>query len=145
MPLSPVQTDVSALSPTHGGRPNVLAFRLYYGGSSGDLPLIERFEIGGQNSVRGAEETAQSGDEALLFNAEWRFPVAGDFGGAVFFDTGTAALPGESLDLGNMVSTIGLGVRYRINFFGQAPLRLDYGFDLDTHQSQIVFGFGQLF
>jgi outer membrane protein insertion porin family len=123
----------------------VIAFRLFYGGSTGDLPLIERYEIGGQNSVRGTEETAQSGDQAVLFNSEYRFPLGGNLGGAVFFDAGTAALPGDSINLDNMVKTIGIGVRYRISFFGIAPLRLDYGYDLDTNEGQIVFGFGQLF
>jgi outer membrane protein insertion porin family len=145
LPLSKVEEDVSNLSPSRSAQANVVAFRLFYGGSSGDLPLIERYEIGGQNSVRGTEETAQSGDQAILFNSEYRFPLGGNLGGAVFFDAGTAALPGDSINLDNMVKTIGIGVRYRISFFGIAPLRLDYGYDLDTNEGQIVFGFGQLF
>jgi len=145
LPLTVTNEEISELSPTRQRRNQVLAFRLLYGTSTGDLPLIERYKIGGQDSVRGTDETAQSGDQAILFNTEYRFPLGGNLGGAVFFDTGTAALPGESLDFGNMVSTVGLGVRYRIAFFGIAPLRLDYGYDLDTHEGQIVFGFGHLF
>jgi len=145
IPLSKMEKEVSALSPSRAKQPHVLAFRVFYGGSTGDLPLIERYEIGGQNSVRGAQETAQSGDEAFLFNVEYRFPLGGNLGGAVFFDTGTAALPGEGLDFGNLVSTIGFGIRYRIAYFGVAPIRLDYGYDFERREGQIVFGFGQLF
>jgi len=144
-PLNPASEDISELSPTRERRNHVLAMRAFYGTSTGDLPLIERFEIGGQNTVRGTQETAQSGNEAVLFNIEYRFPVGGNLGGAVFYDTGAAALPGESLDFSNRVSTVGIGIRYKIAFFGIAPLRLDYGYDLDNDEGQIVFGFGQLF
>jgi outer membrane protein insertion porin family len=143
--LSGGTEDISDLSPNRFRENHVLAVRILYGGSTGDLPLIERFEMGGQYTVRGTEETAQSGDTALLFNSEYRFPVGGNLSGAVFFDAGTAAPPGEGLDFGNMLTTVGIGVRYRIPFFGIAPIRLDYGWDLDEGKGRIVFGFGQLF
>jgi outer membrane protein insertion porin family len=145
LPLNQPAEDISDLSPTTGRMNHVFATRVLYGTASGDLPLIERFEIGGQNSVRGAIETAQAGNEALLFNAEYRFPLGGNLGGAIFFDSGTAAEPGTNLDFGNFIYTVGLGVRYRIPFFGVAPLRLDYGYDFDEKEGRIVFGFGQLF
>lgn len=144
-PLSSPPQDVSDLSPRQFHSSHVLAFRVLYGGSTGDLPIFERFEIGGQNSVRGTKETAQSGDTAILFNGEYRFPLGGNLGGAVFFDAGTAAEPGSSLNFSNLLTTVGLGVRYRISFFGVAPIRLDYGFDFGNNDSQIVFGFGHLF
>jgi len=145
IPLNPIEEDITELSPTRHRKQHVLAWRVLYGTASGDLPLIERFSIGGQNSVRGTSETAQAGDEAFLVNTEYRFPLGGNLGGAVFFDTGTAAEPGTSLDFGNLVSTVGIGIRYRIAFFGIAPLRLDYGYDLDEQEGRIVFGFGHLF
>ena len=144
-PLTRVEEDVSELSPRKYRRNHVLAFRIMYGGSAGDLPLIERFEIGGQYSVRGTTETAQSGDKVLLLNTEYRFPLGGNLSGALFFDAGTAAAPGTGLDLDNLIYTVGIGVRYRISFFGIAPLRLDYGYDLQEDEGRIVFGFGQLF
>jgi outer membrane protein insertion porin family len=144
-PLGSDQQNIEELSPTHDRSVNVLATRLFYGTSSGDLPLIERFKVGGQYSVRGTKETSQSGPEALIFNAEYRFPLGGNLGGAIFFDAGTAAELGSNLSLDNMLSTVGIGIRYRIAFFGIAPIRLDYGYDLDSGEGQIVFGFGQLF
>ena len=144
-PLGSTDEDITELSPTHNRSVHVIATRLFYGTSSGDLPLIERFKIGGQYSVRGTKETAQSGPEAMLFNIEYRFPLGGNLGGAVFFDTGTAADLGSHLSFDNMISTVGIGIRYRVAFFGIAPIRLDYGYDLDQNEGQIVFGFGQLF
>lgn len=145
LPLTEVEPDVGELSPQRGKPPHVFAFRVLYRGSSGELPLIERYEIGGQYTVRGTDETAQSGDRAFLFNTEYRFPLGGKLGGALFFDAGTAAAPGSPLNWGDMISTIGIGVRYRIPFFGVAPIRLDYGYDLATKNGEIVFGIGQLF
>ena len=145
VPLSKVEQNVTNLSPLHGEHAQVLALRAYYGGSSGRLPLIERFEVGGQNSVRGADEAEQSGDQAVIFNGEYRFPLGGNLGRRGIFDSGTAAEPGTQLDFGNLISSIGLGIRYRIAFFGIAPLRLDYGYDLNTRVGRVVFGFGQLF
>ncbi len=145
LPLTRHEEDISDLSPSRHRQNHVLAFRALYGGSTGDLPLIERYEVGGQYSVRGTRETAQSGDRMFLVNTEYRFPLGGNLGGALFFDAGTAAPPGEGFDFGNMLHTIGIGVRYRISFFGIAPIRLDYGYDLEEQEGQIVFGFGHLF
>lgn len=144
-PFNAPQEDISDLSPTRHRRVHVFATRLFYGTSTGDLPLFERFKIGGQYTVRGTSETVQSGPEAILFNAEYRFPLGGNLGGAIFYDAGTAADLGESLSFSNMISTVGIGIRYRIAFFGIAPIRLDYGYDLEENEGQIVFGFGQLF
>ncbi|MBU1024152.1 BamA/TamA family outer membrane protein, partial [bacterium] len=80
-----------------------------------------------------------------LMNAELRFPIITNLSGAAFVDSGTAAPLSGELDFGNLVTSIGLGIRYRIPFFGIAPLRLDYGWDIDAGTGRISFGFGQLF
>ncbi|HDS29957.1 MAG TPA: hypothetical protein ENN67_02815, partial [Firmicutes bacterium] len=48
--LSGGPEDISQLSPVAYRQNHVLAVRVLYGGSTGDLPLIERFKIGGQYS-----------------------------------------------------------------------------------------------
>ncbi|MEO7992762.1 MAG: BamA/TamA family outer membrane protein [bacterium] len=125
--------------------PTVLALRILAGGTYGNLSLLDRFELGGSNSIRGLDFAAQTGDKSVLANLEYRFPVMEDMSGAVFLDAGTAASPGDSLDFGNLLTSIGLGIRYRIPFLGAAPLRIDYGYDLDGGDAQVVLGFGQLF
>ncbi len=124
---------------------HVVAFRILGGGSTGDLGLMDRFEVGGAYSLRGSKIAAQTGDKAVLFNAEYRFPIMSNLSAAVFFDTGTASPPGQSLDFGNLINCVGGGIRYHIPFFGVAPIRLEYGFDLTNSEGQFVFGFGQLF
>jgi outer membrane protein insertion porin family len=124
---------------------HVVAFRILGGGSTGDLGLMDRFEVGGAYSLRGSKIAAQTGDKALMFNAEYRFPIMANLSAAVFFDTGTASPPGQSLNFDNLINCVGGGIRYHIPFFGVAPIRLEYGFDLTNGEGQFVFGFGQLF
>lgn len=67
------------------------------------------------------------GSGLLLVNAEYRFPIAGTFGGAVFADIGnvyaTDTIRWEQLRYG-----VGLGLRY-LSPIG--PLRFDFGYKLD--------------
>ena len=67
------------------------------------------------------------GSGLLLVNAEYRFPIAGTFGGAVFADVGnvyaTDTIKWEQLRYG-----VGVGLRY-ISPIG--PLRFDFGYKLD--------------
>jgi outer membrane protein insertion porin family len=67
------------------------------------------------------------GSGLLLLNAEYRFPIAGTFGGAVFADVGnvyaTDTIRWEQLRYG-----VGLGLRY-LSPIG--PLRFDFGYKLD--------------
>ncbi|MEA2491283.1 MAG: translocation and assembly module TamB [Acidobacteriota bacterium] len=67
------------------------------------------------------------GSGLLLVNAEYRFPIAGTFGGAVFADIGnvyaTDTIRFEQLRYG-----VGVGLRY-ISPIG--PLRFDFGYKLD--------------
>jgi outer membrane protein insertion porin family len=124
---------------------HVLAFRVLGGAASGDLGLMDRFEVGGAYSLRGTDVAAQTGDKAFIFNAEYRFPIMSNLSAAVFFDTGTASPPGQSLDFNNLINCVGGGIRYHIPFFGVAPIRLEYGFDMTNSEGRFVFGFGQLF
>ncbi len=137
--------DELSLSPTAFRPYHVLAFRLMAGGSEGDLSIMDRFELGGDMSLRGSDVAVQTGNKAVLFNAEYRFPVMNNLSGAVFFDSGTASPPGRKLEFDNLVNCVGAGIRYRIPFFGVAPIRIEYGYDMTNQQGQFVFGFGQLF
>lgn len=126
-------------------RPHVFAARLMVGGTLGNLGLLDRFELGGVSTIRGLEFSTQSGDKVVLANFEYRFPLVNDLSGAVFLDAGTAAQPGNSLDFGEMLAAVGFGIRYRIPFLGAAPLRIDWGYDIENGDSQVVLGFGQMF
>ena len=115
------------------------------GGS--DLPLFERYFLGGINSIRGFTERSlgprsgsncdtngqnckstevTGGDKAAVFNAEVAFPVMEQYGlrGVVFFDVGNSF---NSFDFNDMRRSIGFGGRWMSPF---GPLRVDLGFPI---------------
>ncbi|HET8563122.1 MAG TPA: BamA/TamA family outer membrane protein, partial [Candidatus Binatia bacterium] len=104
-----------------------------------DLPLFERYFLGGINSVRGFAERSLGpkdgndvvgGDKQAVFNAELMFPVAEQYGlrGLAFFDMGQAFKGADSFSFGDFRRSVGVGARW-LSPFG--PLRLELGFPLN--------------
>ena len=127
-----------------------------------DLPLFERYFLGGINSIRGFAErslgprspsnctttegvtTCKStevtgGDKAVVFNAEVAFPVMEQYGlrGVVFFDVGNSF---DTFAFNDMRRSIGFGGRWMSPF---GPLRVDLGFPISKKSSDetSVLGF----
>ncbi len=106
-----------------------------------EIPVFERFYLGGINSLRGLREIGPvdsngdriGGETMLNFNAEVVFPLFKDAGikGVVFFDTGNAWNSGYYLD--DMRRTAGLGVRW---YSPIGPLRLEWGYVLDKKEGE---------
>jgi outer membrane protein insertion porin family len=163
-----IKTDVSGRwhypllkDPNWGGN-YVLALggQLGYGigfasrNSNNDLPLFERYFLGGINSVRGfaerslgprepscvTDKTASpptvtchgsdvvGGDAAAVLNTELLFPIMEQYGvrGVAFFDLGNAFSNGFSF--GDLRRSVGAGVRWMSPF---GPLRVELGFPLN--------------
>ncbi|MFQ5667383.1 MAG: outer membrane protein assembly factor BamA [Candidatus Binatia bacterium] len=132
------------------------------------VPIRERFFLGGRSTVRGFGENAigpegsqivdalgrvvdrggdpLGGDLVLNANAELRFPLLYGFGGAVFADGGGVYLQDRSLRADDFRRSTGLGLRY-VTPVG--PVRLDYGFKLDRRSGESVgevhFSIGTIF
>lgn len=122
-----------------------------------DLPLYERFYVGGIYTVRGLgfgeagprdvnTGEAIGGTEELIFNMEYIFPIISDvrLKGVLFFDAGNTY---ESFkNFGNLRYTTGLGVRW-ISPIG--PVRIEWGYNLDRKpdesSSRFEFAFGTFF
>jgi len=136
-------------NPRWGGGAYVLGLRGALGLSavferpndSDSLPLGQRY-FPGNPSVRGYEprslgpkdlETGNviGGDKQLITSIELRFPLLKKFGlnGVTFFDSGQAFRQSESIDIGEMRRSAGVGVRW-VSPFG--PLALDFGFALNS-------------
>ena len=125
-------------------------------GNSSQVPYSEQFYVGGANSIRAftvrsigpgsyrvPEETAngyfdQTGTFKFEMNAEYRFPLYGSLGGALFVDAGNVWLlkddaerPGGTLTgsrfLKDLALGTGLGVRFDI---GMIVVRGDLGIGL---------------
>ena len=119
-----------------------------------DLPLFERYFLGGINSVRGFADRSLGprepscvtdnstnpatvtchgsdvigGDTAAVMNAELLFPIMEQYGvrGVAFFDMGNAFANG--INFGDMRRSVGAGVRWMSPF---GPLRVELGFALN--------------
>ncbi len=130
----------------------VLAFRARVGlvqsyGSAGDVPIVARFTSGGPNLMRGyytrqlspviyaCTQVAGStkvgscnylpvgGDGLIDGSTELRFPLGGNFGGAVFLDFGNVAVKkADAINLANLQYAVGGGIRYKTIF---GPVRID--------------------
>lgn len=135
-----------------------ISLRGRYGYATGlggeDLPLYERFYVGGIYTIRGLDfgeagpeddtGTSIGGTEKLIFNADFIFPILPSIKlkGVVFFDAGGAYE--ERLD--RVWTTAGAGVRW-ISPIG--PIRLEWGKNLDPDVGETVskweFAFGAFF
>ncbi len=126
-----------------------------------DLPLFERYFLGGINSVRGFQERSIAprvpsgcnssgvdctstevigGDKAVVVNTELLFPIMESYGvrGVAFFDMGNAF--SDSLNFGDFRRSVGAGVRWMSPF---GPLRVELGFPINKkpHDETSVLGF----
>lgn len=108
-----------------------------------DLPASERFFAGGDTTVRGfaldqlgtpatidKEGFPIGGNALVIFNAELRVPVAGGLGVVGFFDTGNVFARATDVDLKDLRSAVGFGVRYKSPV---GPIRVDLGFKVRRH------------
>ncbi len=131
-------------------------------GSSADVPIYERFYVGGADTVRGykyrGEIGSDNGGKAMsYFNAEYKFPIAQEknktiLEGAFFADMGGDwDNPGDfTMQIGqsknDMKSGVGFGIRFTTPVF---PLRLDWGYGLNHNPgeelSQFYFTIGNVF
>ena len=131
-----------------------------------DLPQSERFYAGGDTTIRGfaldrvgtrhipsdptdtlTEDLLPIGGNGLvIFNAELRAPVRGGLGVVGFLDTGNVFARVSNIDLGELRSAVGGGVRYKSPF---GPIRLDIGFKVNRQPGEGLtawfVSFGQAF
>ncbi|MEW6601628.1 MAG: BamA/TamA family outer membrane protein, partial [Nitrospirota bacterium] len=110
-----------------------------------EVPLYERFYVGGINTIRGLgfgeggpvnEEGEEIGGvQQVILNVEYIFPLLEEMKlkGLLFFDYGGAFDKSYSLSERNMRRTTGAGFRW-LSPLG--PLRLEWGYNLDRRENE---------
>jgi len=139
----------------------ILATRLEIGniqpyGDTADVPFNVRFFSGGPGSVRGftvnrlgpldTQGEPIGGNSLLEGSLELRFPLFGDFGGALFVDFGNVFSDAFTYRLDELRYAVGPGVRYNTLI---GPIRLDVGLIVDRRPGEkfgrIELSIGQAF
>lgn len=120
------------------------------------LPIVERFFLGGRSTVRGyaqdtlgpkgADGNPTGGNAYLMGNLELRTSLGKGLGIVTFLDMGNVWLKLNELNPGDLKYTTGLGLRYSTPV---GPLRVDYGFKLNRQpgesHGELHFSIGQAF
>jgi outer membrane protein insertion porin family len=139
----------------------VVAASLKGGGAGGfadthELPLVERFFLGGRNTVRGFDQDGlgpkgsggvpTGGNAFVLGNLELRTRIAGWWRIVAFLDSGNVWAKSNEVDLEDLRYTSGMGMQYNTPV---GPLRLDYGYKLDREpdesKGELHFSIGHAF
>jgi outer membrane protein insertion porin family len=112
------------------------------------IPTLERYFLGGENSIRGHKPRSiylrdaegnplrneyraiLGGDSFVQFNLEYQFLLGGPFRLLVFGDAGNVFGEGQPFDLADLRTTAGVELRVLLPIFG-APLRFIYATNLD--------------
>ncbi|OGW28145.1 MAG: outer membrane protein assembly factor BamA [Nitrospirae bacterium GWC2_42_7] len=103
-----------------------------------ELPISERFFLGGRSSVRGYDQDTlgpkgsdgnpTGGNAFVMGNIEMRTSIGRGFGIVPFFDMGNVWVDSKDMDLTDLKYTAGIGLRYNTPV---GPIRIDYGFKLN--------------
>jgi outer membrane protein insertion porin family len=123
-------------------------------GESTDVPIYERFYVGGADTIRGYQyrldlPPANGGYFMDVFNAEFKFPIVEEKGrsmvvGAFFCDVGSCLnsindFTWHTGDGNNdLRAGVGFGIRFTTPVF---PLRLDWGYGLNHDPGQALTQF----
>jgi outer membrane protein insertion porin family len=135
----------------------------YVWNPDGEIPIFERFFVGGIFDVRGFQRNSlgpsisvpRSGDpgtglndftiggnKQLVFNVELEFPIVEQINlrGVFFFDAGNAYGESENINFTTLRTSAGLGIRW---WSPVGPLRFEWGFPLDPKpdEEKVVFEF----
>ncbi len=124
-------------------RKTIFAYRLKYGWidmTEGELRFVDRFTLGGAESLRGYEDQEFTGRKFVLGNFEVRFNLQKLFGLVLFYDIGDAYDVDETDDM-DLKHSYGIGLRLRTPI---GPFRFDYGKGEDR-SGRFHFGIGEQF
>jgi len=122
-------------------------------GDSDNVPISERFFLGGGDTIRGYPERSIGpkdeddnpigGKSFYIANAEYTFPIwKRIIRGALFYDIGNTWEKPEEMDFNDLSSGFGVGFRLQTPI---GPIKLDYGYGVDDKKGRLHFSMGYSF
>ncbi len=105
---------------------HILAGNIFTAVSSSGTPFMSYYYIGSKRT-RGFNDRRFQDKAELTTVLEYRFPIAGRFGAAIFGATGTVAENFGNLFTSTFKTSYGGGLRYILNKKEGVRLRVDYG------------------
>ena len=121
------------------GGESVWALNLGAGYADGDMPLSQRFSMGGSDTLRGYEDDQFRGNSMVKATLEYRFPIVKKVQGVLFTDNGYAwdKRHEDDFDFGLIKNSFGVGLRINSPL---GPVKLDYGYGDDGGKFHFSFG-----
>ena len=117
----------------------VWALNLGAGYADGDMPLSQRFSMGGSDTLRGYEDDQFRGNSMVKATLEYRFPIVKKVQGVLFTDNGYAwdKRFQDDFDFGLIKNSFGVGLRINSPL---GPVKLDYGYGDEGGKFHFSFG-----
>ncbi len=125
-------------------------------GNTTELPIVERFFLGGRTSVRGyaqdmlgpkgVDGNPTGGNIFAMGNIEFRTNIGKGVGLVNFLDIGNVWQKLSQVDMSKLKFTAGIGLRYKTPV---GPIRVDYGIKLNREpresRGELHFSLGHAF
>lgn len=134
-----VQADLDLRIFRNIGATSVWAGRIFTGASTGKPTYMFRYDLGGDETLRGYLTNRFRGKLFYLAQSEFRLPVWKSISGVVANEFGD--ITDDKFRDGKF--TTALGLRFGLPPDGQMKLRLDFAFARDQHG--VFFSFGEVF
>lgn len=116
-----------------------LNFQLRFGYANRTVWGQPAYGLGGADTLRGYERSSLEGNSFLLANIELLTPIFGrdSLRGVLFTDIGNAFEDVHSIELNDLKTSVGLGIRWRIKSLVDTEIRIDYGRGLNDGISKV--------
>ena len=104
-----------------------------------NVPGNAAFDLGDSSRLRSYENGQVSGNAYVLLNLQYLAPWPGyeSFRYVVFTDIGNAYKNVRHIDLGDLESSVGIGIRWKLRSFVKTDLRLDWAYGLGSDDYKV--------